>query len=74
MFKPVDLFDLSQSDHAAIFDGCEHAWEALARIGDYLNANLKPGLFNQCKGVAWVGVLVWPWGVGSAWEWDLRQR
>lgn len=55
MFKPGDLFDLSQTTHAAIFEGCEHAWEVLARIGDYLKANLKPGLHNQCKGVAWVG-------------------
>jgi NDP-sugar pyrophosphorylase family protein len=55
MFKPEDLFDLSQTEHAALFDGCEFAWEALRRIADYLQANLKPGLHNQCKGVAWVG-------------------
>jgi NDP-sugar pyrophosphorylase family protein len=55
MFKPEDLFDLSQTEHAAIFDGCEYAWEALSRIADYIQANLKPGLRNQCKGVAWVG-------------------
>jgi hypothetical protein len=24
MFKPSDLFDLSQTAHAALFDGCEH--------------------------------------------------
>ncbi|MCU0771956.1 MAG: UDP-N-acetylglucosamine diphosphorylase [Verrucomicrobia bacterium] len=55
MFKPGDLFDLSQTEHASLFEGCEHAWEALARIADYLKAHLKPGLHNQCQGVAWVG-------------------
>src|SRR5580704_3312512 len=32
MFKAADLFDLSQTEHAAIFDGCNHAWEALKKI------------------------------------------
>ncbi len=55
MFKPDDLFDLAQTEHAAIFEGCEYAWQALARIGDYIQTHLKPGLHNQCTGVAWVG-------------------
>ena len=36
MFKPADLFDLSQTEHAAIFDGCEFAWDALKKIADYV--------------------------------------
>ena len=36
MFKPADLFDLSQTEHAALFDGCEFAWEALQKIADYV--------------------------------------
>jgi NDP-sugar pyrophosphorylase family protein len=55
MFKPTDLFDLSQTEHAALFDGCEYAWEALARIKDYLAAHLKPGLHNRCEGDAYIG-------------------
>jgi UDP-N-acetylglucosamine diphosphorylase / glucose-1-phosphate thymidylyltransferase / UDP-N-acetylgalactosamine diphosphorylase / glucosamine-1-phosphate N-acetyltransferase / galactosamine-1-phosphate N-acetyltransferase len=55
MFKAADLFDLAQTAHVAIFDGCEYAWEALARIKPYLEANLKPGLHNHCEGVAFVG-------------------
>jgi len=55
MFKPVDLFDLSQSAHAAIFEGCEYAWDALKRIASYLEANLRPALHNRCKGVAFIG-------------------
>jgi bifunctional UDP-N-acetylglucosamine pyrophosphorylase / glucosamine-1-phosphate N-acetyltransferase len=55
MFKPTDLFDLSQTDHAALFEGCEHAWEALKKIKDYLAAHLKPELRNRCQGVAFIG-------------------
>ena len=55
MFKPADLFDLTQTAHAAIFDGCEYAWDALNKIGPYLDANLRPGLHNRCEGVAFVG-------------------
>jgi NDP-sugar pyrophosphorylase family protein len=36
MFKPADLFDLTQTEHAAIFDGCEFAWDALKKIEPYL--------------------------------------
>ena len=55
MFKPAELFDLSQTEHAAIFDGCEFAWEALKKIPAYISANLKPGLHNRCEGGAFIG-------------------
>jgi NDP-sugar pyrophosphorylase family protein len=55
MFKPADLFDLSQTEHAAIFDGCKFAWDALKKIEGYLAANLKPALNNRCDGRAFIG-------------------
>src|SRR6266481_3965556 len=55
MFKAADLFDLNQTEHAAIFDGCEYAWEALRKIPAYILANLRPGLHNRCDGVAYIG-------------------
>lgn len=55
MFKPGDLFDLSQTEHAALFRGCEYAWDALKRIEAYLQKHLRPGLHNRCEGVAYVG-------------------
>jgi NDP-sugar pyrophosphorylase family protein len=55
MFKPGDLFDLSQTEHAALFEGCTHAWEALGRLADYVRAQVKPGLHNRCDGRAWIG-------------------
>ena len=55
MFTAADLFDLTQSEHARIFEGCEYAWEALSKIQTYVKANLRPGLRNRCEGVAYVG-------------------
>jgi NDP-sugar pyrophosphorylase family protein len=42
MFKPSDLFDLSQTSHAALFDGCEHAWDALKKLKAYIDAQVRP--------------------------------
>ncbi len=55
MFKPAELFDLRQTGHAAIFDGCTYAWEALKKIKAYIETNVKPALHNQCEGVAFIG-------------------
>src|SRR5438093_12894273 len=55
MFKPSDLFDLEQTDHAALFDGCQYAWEALKKLRDYLKANRGPALHNGCDGTAYIG-------------------
>ena len=55
MVKAVDLFDLSQTAHAAIFDGCQYAWEALTKIESYLALHLRPNLHNRCEGVAFIG-------------------
>ncbi|MGB7767787.1 MAG: DapH/DapD/GlmU-related protein [Verrucomicrobiia bacterium] len=55
MFEPADLFDLNQTEHAAIFDGGKFAWDALKKIQDYLAANLRPALHNTCEGRAFIG-------------------
>jgi NDP-sugar pyrophosphorylase family protein len=55
MLKPADLFDLSQSDHAAIFEGCEFAWEILKKLESYLATHVQPGLHNRCDGIAYIG-------------------
>jgi len=55
MFEPRELFDLSQSGHAALFAGCQHAWEPLARIASYLAACAPSQLHNRCEGTAYIG-------------------
>ena len=55
MFKPADLFDLSQTEHAVLFDGCNYAWEVLKKIKAYVEANAKASLLNKCEGIAFIG-------------------
>src|SRR5580693_2959850 len=54
MFAPSELFDLAQSEHAALFDGCKYAWQVLTRISSYL-AHTRPDLHNRCEGTAYIG-------------------
>lgn len=49
------MFDLSETEHAGLFEGCEFAWDALKRLKDYVEANVRPALQNRCEGVAWIG-------------------
>ena len=35
-FAAAELFDLAQTEHAALFDGTKFAWEALKKIEPYL--------------------------------------
>ncbi|HZR17282.1 MAG TPA: UDP-N-acetylglucosamine diphosphorylase [Verrucomicrobiae bacterium] len=55
MFRPSDLFDLSQTEHAALFEKCEYAWQALGKLKSYIATHLRPGLMNRCEGIAFIG-------------------
>lgn len=55
MFKPADLFDLSQTGHAALFDRGANAWDALKKIKAYVEANAKPSSPNPCAAGAFIG-------------------
>lgn len=55
MFGANDLFDLSETAHTALFEGCEHAWDALKKIKEYVKDNVNPELNNVCDGTAWIG-------------------
>lgn len=55
MFRPDDLFDLTQCEHAALFDGVEFAWDALKKLKGYLKANLRPGLYHTADGPSHIG-------------------
>lgn len=55
MLRPTDLFDLSQTEHAALFEGCEHAWDALKRIKDYLATHLRPERHHRPLGESFIG-------------------
>jgi NDP-sugar pyrophosphorylase family protein len=55
MFKPADLFDLAQTAHAAVFEGCEYAWDALKQIQAYLESAIPSGLQHRSEGPAFIG-------------------
>ncbi len=55
MFKPADLFDLGQTEHASLFEGSAFAWDVLKRIKAYVEATVKPALHNRCEGIAFIG-------------------
>lgn len=52
MFKAEDLFDLSQTEHAAIFEGCHHAWEALKKIEAYVLPRTKQNPAKRFPGAS----------------------
>jgi NDP-sugar pyrophosphorylase family protein len=49
MFKPAELFDLTQTEHAALFDGCKFAWQALTKIEPYLAEKSKNPIWVKLK-------------------------
>jgi NDP-sugar pyrophosphorylase family protein len=67
MFSASDLFDLSQTEHAEIFSGCQYAWEALPKIAAFLESRLRPALHNRCEGRAFIGEKVFI-GAGTVLE------
>ena len=68
MLKPWDLFDLAQTEHAALFDEVEYAWEALGRLKAYVDAQIQPQLRNRCEGRAYIGKNVFI-GEGTVLSW-----
>ncbi len=56
MFKPEELFDLSQTEHASIFSKGEYPWEAIKAIKPYLRDHLRPGQHHhESLGTAYIG-------------------
>jgi NDP-sugar pyrophosphorylase family protein len=55
MYKPEDLFDLSETEHASIFEGCEYAWDALKKIRAYIERNVRLELRHKSIGESYIG-------------------
>jgi NDP-sugar pyrophosphorylase family protein len=55
MIRTANLLDLAGFEHAALFDGCEFPWQALARIQDYLRNHLKPANHGTVIGAPFIG-------------------
>lgn len=52
VFAPDELFQLSSFQHAELFSGSGPAWEALARLPEYLRSVLRPGIRGEVEGGA----------------------
>ena len=58
MFTPAELFDLSQTEHAAVFDAEAPAWETLPRLAKYLATELQPANHATVSPQAVIGAKV----------------
>lgn len=55
MFAPEQFLDLSCTEHRIIFDNVEDVWQALPKIGAYLQFRLKPGVNGKVIGRPFIG-------------------
>jgi NDP-sugar pyrophosphorylase family protein len=55
MFAPADLFDLAQTGHPGLFEGCTHAWEALHQLPAYVARTVQPALHHRAEGRVHLG-------------------
>lgn len=55
MIRTTNLLNLTQFEHAALFDGCEFPWQVLPRIKEYIRAHLKPANHACLVGTPFVG-------------------
>lgn len=55
VFAPADYLDLTQTDHAAIFDGVTQAWEILPKLGAYILKHVKPANHGTLLGAPTIG-------------------
>lgn len=55
MYSPAELFDLAQTEHAALFDGVTHSWEVLRKLADYCRTQTKPVQLHRAVGPVHIG-------------------
>lgn len=51
---PEDFFQLDGFAHRELFEGITYAWEALARLDEYLERHLRPGVHGKVHPGAWI--------------------
>ncbi|MFO1458808.1 MAG: UDP-N-acetylglucosamine diphosphorylase [Verrucomicrobiota bacterium] len=42
MYEISGLFDLAQTEHGQLFEGCRYPWEVLAKLGEYCRTQVRP--------------------------------
>jgi len=54
MFRAEEYLDLTQFAFPELFDGCEHVWEALRRIGEVVRTHRKAGNLGTVVGTPFI--------------------
>lgn len=54
MLEPTTFFDLSKSKHSSIFENIEFVWDALKKLPEYVDANLKSNILGIISSKAYV--------------------
>ncbi|HTH48479.1 MAG TPA: UDP-N-acetylglucosamine diphosphorylase [Candidatus Limnocylindria bacterium] len=55
MYSTAELFDLAQTEHAALFEGTQYPWEILRKLGDYIRLNVRPVHLHRAVGHVHLG-------------------
>ncbi len=50
IFAPEDYLDFTHTEHSVLFEGVEHAWEALAKLPEYLQFRMRPAVHGRLIG------------------------
>lgn len=58
MFSPDQFLDLSKTAHRVIFENVECVWQALEKIGPYLQFRLQPAILGRLVGRPHIGTSV----------------
>jgi NDP-sugar pyrophosphorylase family protein len=49
-FAPAALFNLEETEHRVVLENLQFAWEALPKLGPYLQFRLQPGIHGRLVG------------------------
>lgn len=55
MYSTANLLDLSQTEHAALFEGCQYPWEVLKKLGDYCRSRERHEHLHRALGTCHIG-------------------
>ena len=54
MFRAENFVDLKQFSFPELFDGCEHVWDALKKLPNFIKQHLKPARLCTTIGVPYI--------------------
>jgi len=55
MYTVDSLFDLNQTEHAALFEGCRYPWEVLRKLGEYCRSRGQYAQQHRALGTVHIG-------------------